>query len=164
METNEASIPVAAVLVRAARAEEAAALSSLCMRSKAHWGYDAEFLRKCEAELTVTPERIARGRVLVAEDSNGQLLGTAAAEPLDKNGTFDLALLFVEPKAIGMRVGEQLFAAIAAHVAREGAKRLRIEADPFAAGFYERLGARRVGDVASTAVAGRMLPLFEFAL
>jgi GNAT superfamily N-acetyltransferase len=149
--------------IRPARAEDAADLSALCMRSKAHWGYDDDFLRRCEAELTITPERIARGRVLVAEDESGELLGMAAAEPL-ANGMFDLALLFIEPKAIRQRVGEQLFAAIAAHVAREGAKHLRIEADPFAAGFYERLGARRIGDVPSATLAGRMLPLFEFAL
>jgi GNAT superfamily N-acetyltransferase len=87
----------------------------------------------------------------------------AAAEPL-ANGMFDLALLFIEPKAIRQRVGEQLFAAMVAHVAREGAKVLRIEADPFAAGFYEKLGARRIGDVPSASLAGRMLPLFEFEI
>jgi GNAT superfamily N-acetyltransferase len=149
--------------IRRAYAAEAAALSALCMRSKAHWGYDEDFLRRCEAELTITPERIARGRVLVAEDESSELLGMAAAEPL-ANGTFDLALLFIEPKAIRQRVGEQLFAAIATHVAREGAKHLRIEADPFAAGFYEKLGARRIGDVPSATLAGRMLPLFEFEI
>ena len=152
------------IRIRPARAGEAADLSALCMRSKAHWGYDEDFLRRCEAELTITPERIARGRVLVAEDGNGELLGIAAAEPLGADGTFDLALLFIEPKAVRQRVGEQLFAAIAARIAREGAKHLRIEADPFAAGFYEKLGARRIGDVPSTTLAGRMLPLFEFAL
>jgi GNAT superfamily N-acetyltransferase len=149
--------------IRPARAEDAADLSALCMRSKAHWGYDDDFLRRCEAELTITPERIARGRVLVAEDESGELLGMAAAEPL-ANGMFDLALLFIEPKAIRQRVGEQLFAAMVAHVAREGAKVLRIEADPFAAGFYEKLGARRIGDVPSASLAGRMLPLFEFEI
>ena len=151
------------IAIRPARPEEAADLSALCMRSKAHWGYEEDFLRRCVADLTITPERIARGRVLVAEDENGGLLGMAAAEPL-ADGMFDLALLYVEPKAIRQRVGEQLFAAIAAHAAREGAKRLRIEADPFAAGFYEKLGARRIGDVESATLAGRMLPLFEFAI
>jgi GNAT superfamily N-acetyltransferase len=151
------------IAIRPARAEEAAGLSALCMRSKAHWGYDEDFLRKCEAELTITPERIARGRVLVAVSESSELLGMAAAEPL-ADGAFDLALLFIDPKAIRQGVGEKLFAAIAAHVAREGAKHLRIEADPFAAGFYEKLGARRIGDVPSTTLAGRMLPLFEFAL
>lgn len=152
------------ISIRPARTEEAADLSALCIRSKAHWGYDAVFLKECETELSVTPERIARGRVLVAENESGVLLGMAAAEPFDANGTFDLALLFIEPKAIRQRVGEQLFAAIAAHVAREGARTIRIEADPFAAGFYERLGARHIGEVPSATRAGRMLPLFEFAL
>ena len=94
--------------IRPARAEDAADLSALCMRSKAHWGYDDDFLRKCETELTITPERIGRGRVLVAEDASGALLGMAAAEPL-ADGTFDLALLFIDPKAIleSIRSGEK---------------------------------------------------------
>ncbi len=152
------------IRIRPSRAKESADLSALCMRSKAHWGYDEDFLRRCEAELTITPERIGRGRVLVAENESGELLGMVAAEPLDADGYFDLALLFIDPKAIRQGVGEKLFAAIAAHVAREGATHFRIEADPFAEGFYERLGARRIGDVESTTLAGRMLPLFEFSL
>ena len=37
----------------------------------------------------------------------------------------------------------------------------RLESDPNAAGFYARMGARRVGEVPSKAMAGRMLPVFE---
>ena len=39
--------------VRSARAGEAASLTALCLRSKAHWGYDAEFMRLCVPSLTV---------------------------------------------------------------------------------------------------------------
>ena len=152
------------IRIRPARAEEANALSALCMRSKAHWGYDAAFLKACEMELTITPERIARGRVLVAVDTDEALVGMAAAEPLEIDGAYDLALLFIEPHAIRRGVGEKLFAAIVAHIAQEDARYLRIEADPFAAGFYTRLGARRIGDVPSATVANRMLPLFEFSI
>ncbi len=33
--------------IRAARPGEADALSALCLRSKAHWGYDDDFLERC---------------------------------------------------------------------------------------------------------------------
>jgi hypothetical protein len=41
---------------------------------------------------------------------------------------------------------------------------LDIEADPFAAGFYERMGARRIGTVASGVIPGRWLPLYRLDL
>jgi hypothetical protein len=48
--------------VRPARPGEAAGLTGLCLRSKAHWGYDAAFMRLCVPSLTVKEEAIKRGR------------------------------------------------------------------------------------------------------
>jgi GNAT superfamily N-acetyltransferase len=154
---------VKTTIIRPAHYDEDAALSALCMQSKAHWGYDDNFLKASEPSLAVSKERIADGRVLVAEDMDQRVLGIAAADPL-KDGAFDLTLLFVEPDAIGKGVGGKLFAAIVELIAREGAKRLLIEADPNAEGFYKRLGARRIGDAPSSAIPGRTLPLLEFAI
>jgi len=52
--------------IRPARAGEAEALTALCVRSKAHWGYDAAFMRLCVPALTMSEHGIAEGRVLVA--------------------------------------------------------------------------------------------------
>jgi GNAT superfamily N-acetyltransferase len=154
---------VKTTIIRPAHSDEDAALSALCMQSKAHWGYDDNFLKASEPSLAVSKERIADGRVLVAEDMDQRVLGIAAADPL-KDGAFDLTLLFVEPDAIGKGVGGKLFAAIVELIAREGAKRLLIEADPNAEGFYKRLCARRIGDAPSSAIPGRTLPLLEFVI
>ena len=48
------------MIVRPARAGEAAALTALCVRSKAHWGYDATFMRLCQASLTVSDALLSR--------------------------------------------------------------------------------------------------------
>ena len=42
-----------------------------------------------------------------------------------------------------------------------GATELYIEADPFAAAFYERMGAVRVGEVPSASIPGRVLPAYR---
>ena len=34
--------------------DEADCLTALCMRSKAHWGYDAAFMHACREELRMT--------------------------------------------------------------------------------------------------------------
>ena len=41
--------------LRPARIEDLEALSALCLRSKAHWGYDAAFMAAWGQELTLTP-------------------------------------------------------------------------------------------------------------
>ena len=149
--------------VRTARPDEADALSALCRRSKAHWGYDAQFMALSDASLTVTPALIATGRVLVAEDGQGRLAGMASLDPLE-GGVFDLLHMFVEPDAIGSGVGRALFAAICETAREFGSTRLSFLADPNAEAFYKRLGARRVGEAPSDAIPGRSLPLLEYDL
>jgi GNAT superfamily N-acetyltransferase len=139
-------------------------LTALCMRSKAHWGYDADFMRQAEAALTISPSRIATGGFLVAETIAGTVLGVAAIEHLDSPGRFELAFLFVEPIAIRTGIGRALFTKAARLAARRGGEVMWIVADPFAEPFYRRLGALRVGDAASDSIPGRVLPLLEFRL
>jgi len=147
--------------IRPARPDESPALSALCQRSKAHWGYDAEFMRLSEASLTISPALIETGRVIVAED--GALLGMASLAPLG-DGVYDLLHMFVDPNAIGRGVGRALFAAICTRARDEGAATLSIMADPHAEAFYLRMGARRIGEAPSESVPGRMLPMLEFDL
>ena len=152
------------ITIRAARLLEAEALSELCRRSKAHWGYDAAFMEASREALTISPAMIARGRVLVAQDSSGAVAGVTSADPLEDTGAWDLVHMFVEPAAIGTGAGRELFAAIVALVRAEGGKRLVILADPNAETFYRRMGAKRVGEAPSDAIAGRMLPLLEYVI
>jgi GNAT superfamily N-acetyltransferase len=150
--------------IRPARPEEASALTALCIRSKAHWGYDAVFMRQAEAALTISNAMIEAGRVLVAESEDGRILGVAAVEKVGGAGQFDLALIFVEPPAICAGIGRSLFAAAVRIAAVEGGKCLSILADPFAEAFYKKLGAVRIGEAPSDAIPGRRLPLLEYRI
>jgi hypothetical protein len=64
---------------------------------------------------------------------------------------------------MGQGVGARLFADAVAALRADGARQLRIASDPFAVGFYRRMGARLVGEVPSTP-RGRTLPLLVFEL
>ena len=44
--------------IRQAYPEEADCISRLALCSKGYWGYDEDFLRQCEMELTYTPEQL----------------------------------------------------------------------------------------------------------
>lgn len=139
-----------------ARPGEAAGLTALCLRSKAHWGYDAEFMRLCVPSLTVTERSIGEGRVLVAIDGTGRTAGTVS---VGRDGDdAELALMFVEPAAMGGGTGRQLFEAAVALARELGYRRMTILADVNAAPFYERMGARFLRNEPSDAILGRVLP------
>ena len=121
-------------------------------------------MRQAEAALTISPAQIAAGGFLVAENGAGPILGLAAIEQTDTPGRFELAFLFVEPMAIRTGIGRALFTEAARLAAGQGGEFMRIVADPFAEPFYRRLGAVRVGDAASDAIPGRILPLLEYRL
>jgi GNAT superfamily N-acetyltransferase len=148
--------------VRPARPGEAAGLTALCLRSKAHWGYDAAFMRLCVPSLTVKEEAIAEGRVLVATDGSGRTAGTVS---VGRDGDdVELALMFVEPSAIGGGTGRLLFEAASALARELGYRRMTILADVNAAPFYERMGARFLRNEPSDAIPGRVLPFYEYDL
>jgi GNAT superfamily N-acetyltransferase len=124
-------------LLRPARPGEAPRLSQLALRSKAYWGYDAEFLDPCRGELEVRSEQLAALRAHVLD---------------------------VDPAAIGAGVGVTLFRAACEIARREGFRCLLIHSDPNAVPFYSRQGARQVGEVPSGSIPGRLLPLLALDL
>jgi GNAT superfamily N-acetyltransferase len=150
--------------IRLARLEEASALSELCVRSKAAWGYGEAFIALARIALEVRPEQVAAGDVWVATGSDGEVAGLVALAPSEQPNTLDLDKLFVEPQRIRNGVGRVLITHAIDEARRRGAERLTILADPYAAGFYERNGARWIGEAPSDAIPGRSLPLYEIKL
>ena len=149
------------VLLRPARPGEAALLSGLALRSKAHWGYDAAFLAACREELSLTEDELGARRTSVAEVGGTVVgFGTLEGEP----PTGEIGMLFVDPAAIGRGIGRALLARLVETARANGFVRLRIEADPYAEEFYLAQGAVRVGEIASGSVPGRALPLLELAV
>lgn len=147
--------------IRLAKPDERELLDALAFRSKAHWGYDDDFMEKCREALCVKAEQIERGdvKVLVTRD------GIVGFFCLCRDGNKAwLDALFVDPGFMGLGYGKALFRAAAKHAARRGIGSFTIDADPFARGFYEKMGATCVGTVESTVVANRMLPLMEYTI
>ena len=142
-------------MIRAPTIEELASLSELCLRSKAVWGYNEEFLEACRGELSFDQRDLYSTLIAVAEHG-GKLVGVAQVKVIGNQA--DLLKLFVEPNALRRGVGRTLLA-WATNVAREkGATRLVIDSDPGAAPFYRRMGAYDVGEARSGSIPGRMLP------
>ena len=147
--------------IRRARPEEASALSALAWRSKAHWGYDAAFLEACRADLTLSVHDVATSLVYVLDDEQG----VAGFYRLRGRGDdAELADLFVAPEAIGRGHGRRLWEHAVATARRLGYRRLVLQSDPHAEGFYRAMGAERAGESPSTVFPGRRLPLMRYRL
>jgi GNAT superfamily N-acetyltransferase len=143
-----------------ARSEEAAPLSALALRAKAHWGYDAQFMQRCAHELQVEPHQITGGaRHHVVARVQGELAGFHVVVP-EPSGVVLLDALFVDPPWMGRGIGRELFEHARGVAVKLGATRLMATADPHAAEFYRRMGAQPAGEVASTSIPGRVLPRF----
>jgi GNAT superfamily N-acetyltransferase len=148
--------------LRPARPTEAGLLTELVLRSKAHWGYDEAFMAACRDELTLTPDQLVPGRTLVAADGDGTPLGFALLAGDAPVG--ELAMLFVEPSAIGQGIGGRLYRELLTLAREAGFTHLTIDADPQAADFYAAQGAVRTGETPSASIPGRVLPLFTVVL
>ena len=143
------------MVLRPARPGDAAALTELCLRSKAHWGYDDAFMAACRDELTVSVAAASGPFVQVAA-LNGSL--AAIAEISEDDGVWHLEKLFVEPPFMGSGLGSRLHDWARQTAASNGATSLEIAADPDAAPFYRRCGAVDAGEVPSESIPGRYLP------
>ncbi len=156
------------LVLRPAQAGDAAVLSDLAFRSKAFWGYSDSLMAAFREELTLTE---AQATQAVVADVDGVLAGfyllgpvTGALPAADRSEVEsgvpvgELQMLFVEPDFIGAGVGRVLFQAAVSAALTRGWRRLYIEADPQAAGFYEQVGAVTVGERLGS-VPGRILPL-----
>jgi ribosomal protein S18 acetylase RimI-like enzyme len=83
----------------------------------------------------------------------------------DKAGTAWIENLWVLPNYIGKGVGRRLFLHTLSRARELGYKTLQLEADPNAAGFYEKMGMTKIGERHSEAEGQpRVLPWMEIDL
>ena len=148
--------------LRPAKPGEEEALSRLCLKSKAYWGYDAAFMAAVAPHLKVTGTAIAQGLVTVAEADDGTVLGVSQLDPEGRSGS--LELLFIAPEAIGSGLGRALFDHAAQQLRALGHTVMTILSDPYSEPAYIHMGARRVEMRPSRVFKDRELPWMEVDL
>jgi GNAT superfamily N-acetyltransferase len=152
------------VNIRRAMIVEASVLTDIAMRSKAFWGYSDDFMQACRNELQVSEEKIVDTRYLlfVAEE-HGEILGYYALERLSSEA-YELDAIFIDPRYIRKGIGKALINHAKEVMVEEAVTTLLIQGDPNAEGFYESIGAQRIGQRESASIPGRFLPLFRLSL
>ena len=132
--------------IRQASAQDAAELSRIAHEAKQHWGYPENWMRRWDADLIITPEFIGNNYVYVAEEGN-RVSGFYALTVRDKKA--ELEHMWVAPDLMGTGVGKQLFLAAMEKAAELKLSAVEISSDPNAEGFYQKMGAYRVGETIS---------------
>jgi GNAT superfamily N-acetyltransferase len=148
--------------IRPAQTNEAELLTGIALRSKAYWGYSTAFMEAAVAEMTVTPGQLAVHTVYVLDYQSAPRgfyqLRRLTAEQVE------LTDLFLDPSVIGKGWGRALWQHAVDTARVLGYTSMTWESDPYAEGFYLRMGAQRVGEVESSVKPGRWLPHMSYRL
>jgi GNAT superfamily N-acetyltransferase len=136
-------------------------LSQIARAAKAHWGYPEAWLAAWEPILRITPDYLLHRLVYVGALGD-EVVGFYALEQRGED-RWSLEHFWVDPIWHGRGVGRHLYGHALDRVRAIQPGVLVIEADPYAAGFYARMGARQTGAVSAPVQgdAGRTLPVFE---
>jgi N-acetylglutamate synthase-like GNAT family acetyltransferase len=150
------------IQIRRAQPDEAAALTEIAHAAKRHWGYPENWIEHWKDDLTITPDFIANNEMYVA--INGEEIAGCCALVLS-DSLAELEHMWIRPAHMGNGVGRALFNRIVERATQLKAAGLEISSDPNAEGFYQRMGATRIGEVRSE-IEGqpRVLPRMRFAL
>lgn len=141
-------------LIRLARPEEADELTALALRAKAHWPYDETLLAIFRTTLRIRTADIV-DHTAVVHDTDGipNGVGILAMHPEGP----EIDHLWVDPEAIGTGIGTTLAAVLIDLARQTGAERVTLTSDPYAEGFYRRLGFVCIGDRPVPEIPGRTL-------
>jgi N-acetylglutamate synthase-like GNAT family acetyltransferase len=131
--------------IRRATPDESEALTALAHAAKRHWNYPQDWIDYWKSDLTLTPEFIANNEVFVALVDDDVIAGCCALVPGDH--TAELEHMWIYPQQMGKGVGRALFEHTVRRAGELGFSELELSADPHAEAFYERMGAKRIGNI-----------------
>jgi predicted N-acetyltransferase YhbS len=138
---------ICAMRIRTAQIGEAALLQDLHRRSSAVWpAYRAQLAAHPDAIEALPDDELRAGRVRVAVDDGGAVLGFSAVLAPDAGGVVVLDALFVDPGALRQGIGRALLEDAAARARATGAVAMTVVGGPETAGFYEGCGFAAVAD------------------
>src|SRR5215207_4819059 len=143
LDANKKRVIQAMILVRRVLPEEADKLTQVALAAKRHWGYPEHWIEIWLPQLTFSAEYFRANESWVGV-VDGIPVGFYTLLDIHRNAWMEN--LWVMPEFIGKGIGRELFLH-AVELARErGYEIIRLEADPNAVGFYEKMGMHKIGE------------------
>ncbi len=164
-------ITIKDVEIEIAVGDDSYVLSEIAFNAKRHWNYPEDYFRIWKDELTVTPGYLSKNRVYKAQFQD-EILGFCSiyenesdfysGEILVQQG-FWLEHVFIKPDFHGRGIGRLLVNHAKEFCRQQGISSLLIFVDPFATGFYKKLGAKFLYDSKSS-IPNRTIPVYELKI
>jgi maltose O-acetyltransferase len=161
-------IDLAEIRIEKAKETDDEVLTGIAFDAKRHWNYPDHFYKIWKSELTVTREYLVRhivynalylesvlGFYSIVENKSDFYSG----ETFVARG-FWLEHLFIKPDYHRCGIGRLLVQHSIRISQERGIKELLIFADPFAKGFYDKIGAEYLHDSKSS-IPDRMIPVYK---
>lgn len=146
-------------------------LTEISFAAKRHWNYPAEYMDLWKDELTITSEYIKRTIVYSAKQLD-RLIGfySIVENPADcysgeifiQKG-FWLEHMFIHPEFHHLGIGRQMIRHMQKIAKNHEIDRLFIFVDPFARGFYDKVGAD-YRHMSKSSIPGRTIPVYELKI
>ncbi len=139
--------------------EDAPNLLDIAVAAKAHWGYPDGWMAAWAQLLRLPPAYFTTNDVYKAM-IGPRIAGWYALIRREDFGLLDH--LWIQPAFMRQGIGRQLFLHAVERTRSQGLRRLELEADPHAVGFYEHMGAHVIGEAASD--MDRKIPVMSLDL
>lgn len=147
--------------IEQAKDTDANELTNITLRAKAHWGYSEEQMEAWKDVLTIHADYIEQNEVYILIQ-NEKIIGYYSYTRIDGEKV-ELDNIFLEPECIGKGYGKVMMQHFFEQVREDNYKIVRLEADPNAEQFYQKLGFRCI-DRLESSIQGRFLPIMELSL
>jgi len=150
------------ISIRRVNPSDADALTQIALSAKRSWKYPEHWIELWKPQLTFDAAYFEINESCAA-DVDGQPV--AFYTLLDHDGAAWLENLWVKPDYMGKGVGRMLFQHAVDLARLRGYKTFQLEADPNAAGFYEKMGMYKIAERKyELEDQPRILPIMEMML
>ena len=147
-------------IIKRARADNVEVLNDIMKRSIAIWDYSAKEIEETTQKLAITTESMDKSICCIVE-LNGLIKGFFCIEPSKSEKTSE-AKFYIEPDSIREGLGTILWKHVISELTNKEIKHFKILVDRNAQGFYEKLGAIKVGEQTSEIVENYMIPIMKY--
>lgn len=147
--------------IQPAHTDDHETLTTITKKSKAFWGYSEDLLLVWDETLTITQDYINKHPVytFAVED---KIVGYYSYI-LEDEHSIKLDNLFLLPQYIGKGLGRYLITDFLNRIQNHTHKRVYLESEPYAEGFYKKHGFTTTGKI-ETFVKDRFMPVMELGL
>lgn len=149
------------MVIQKANSNDTIVLTELTKKSKAYWGYSDEQIEIWSKQLTISKAYIEEKEVYKLL-IDGHITGYYSYFNED-DSKIRLDNLFILPDFIGKGLGKILMDDFLVRLAHTGTKKVILEAEPNAEGFYAKFGFVKIGEI-DTSIKNRYLPIMELTI